>query len=129
MLQTLDKRTKSNNGGGAGGGGGGGGSDSLWLDESCSRDSNRSWSNDSSRLTASLAPGGGGQGAAASTGSQESLSAKLGGVGGGRVRGSRKTDSSGANIKAELTSPSDVLKEKFASIARVSKVIDFIRLT
>lgn len=76
-----------------------GAGDWPWPDE-CSRDSNMSWSGDSIRM--------GSQTAAAIAAEDRSLSSS-----------SRANVRSGARIKGEA---GDVLKEKFASIARVSKV-------
>ncbi|KZS03271.1 Mediator of RNA polymerase II transcription subunit [Daphnia magna] len=81
------------------------GVDWPWVDE-CSRDSNLSWSGDSLRMTNHSALGGG-EDRSVSSSSKASRP----------PRARSKIDTS---IKPEP--PSDVLREKFASIARVSKV-------
>lgn len=75
------------------------------MDE-CSRDSNLSWSGDSLRMTNHSALGGG-EDRSISSSSKASRP----------LRGRSKAE---VNVKPEPTS--DVLREKFASIARVSKV-------
>ena len=75
-----------------------------WTDE-CSRDSNLSWSGDSIRLNqSSMPPQGSGEDRSVSSCSKT-----------GRRSVTKKTDAK--------PDSADVLKEKFASIARVSKVI------
>ncbi|XP_046635044.1 mediator of RNA polymerase II transcription subunit 26-like isoform X2 [Daphnia pulicaria] len=81
------------------------GVDWPWMDE-CSRDSNLSWSGDSLRMTNHSALGGG-EDRSISSSSKASRP----------LRGRSKAE---VNVKPEPTS--DVLREKFASIARVSKV-------
>jgi len=78
------------------------GVDWPWMDE-CSRDSNLSWSGDSTRMNQSSMPQGGGEERSVSSCSKT-----------GRRSVPKKVDA-----KADSA---DVLKEKFASIARVSKV-------
>lgn len=85
---------------------GSGGTEWPWTDE-CSRDSNLSWSGDSSRLGNHTAGGVG----ASATGLDE-----------------RSSSSKGRPIRKHGKPDSDVLKEKFASIARSSKVFEFINL-
>lgn len=76
-----------------------------WIDE-CSRDSNLSWSGDSLRMTNHSVLGGG-EDRSMSSSSKTSRP----------PRGRSKIE---GTIKSEPTS--DVLREKFASIARVPKV-------
>ena len=79
-----------------------------WTDE-CSRDSNLSWSGDSTRMNQSSMPPQGEDRSASSCSKT------------GRRSVTKKVDA-----KADSA---DVLKEKFASIARVSKVIRFNQVT